>query len=100
MGRDAEPNQLQMSSFWGLYIICGAFSLTALVLFLLQTIHQYIYYKHKQMQDPSSPSFPASSSRGCYSVLFNFFAFIDKKEEAIKNMFKKDDHPEASQTVW
>ncbi|PWA46481.1 glutamate receptor 5 [Artemisia annua] len=95
-GRDAEPNQLQMSSFWGLYIICGVFSLIALALFLLQTIRQYIYYKHKQMQDPSSPSFPTSSSRGCYGVLFNFFDFIDKKEEAIKNMFKKDDHPEAS----
>ncbi|GKB82373.1 glutamate receptor 5 [Tanacetum coccineum] len=99
VGHDSEPNQLQMSSFWGLYIICGVFSLTALVLFLLQTIRQYIYYKHKQMREPSSPAFPASSSRGCYGVVFNFFDFIDEKEEAIKNMFKKDDHPEASQTV-
>nr|GEW06371.1 glutamate receptor 3.7 [Tanacetum cinerariifolium] len=99
VGHDSEPNQLQMSSFWGLYISCGVFSLTALVLFLLQTIRQYIYYKHKQMREPSSPLFPASSSRGCYGVVFNFFDFIDEKEEAIKNMFKKDDHLEASQTV-
>ncbi|XP_023770463.1 glutamate receptor 3.7 isoform X1 [Lactuca sativa] len=99
VGADSEPNQLQMSSFWGLYIICGAFSLTALVLFLLQTIRQYIYYKQQQMLDPSSPMFPASRNRGCYSVLFNFFDFIDEKEEAIKNMFKKDDLPEASRTV-
>lgn len=98
VGRDPEPNQLQMSSFWGLYIFCGIFSLTALVLFLLQTVRQYIYYKQKHMLDPSSPSFLASSSRGCYGVLFNFFKFIDEKEEAIKNMFKKDD--EVSQTVW
>ncbi|KAI3753344.1 hypothetical protein L2E82_25395 [Cichorium intybus] len=100
VGRDSEPNQLQMSSFWGLYIICGVFSLTALLLFLLQTIRQYIYYKQQQiLLDPSSPLFPASRSRGCYGVLFNFFDFIDEKEEAIKNMFKKEDHPEASRTV-
>nr|XP_043621708.1 glutamate receptor 3.7 [Erigeron canadensis] len=96
-GRGGEPNQLHMSSFWGLYIICGIFSLTALVLFLLQTVRQYIYYKQKQMLDPRSPSFPASvaasSQRGCYGVLSNFFDFIDEKEEAIKNMFKKDDEP-------
>ncbi|KAI7728134.1 hypothetical protein M8C21_007129 [Ambrosia artemisiifolia] len=102
VGRDNEPNQLQMSSFYGLYMICGVFSLTAFVLFLLQTIRQYIYYKQKQMLDPSSPSFPASTStsRGCYGVLFNFCDFIDEKEEAIKNMFKKDDdNPQSSQTV-
>lgn len=99
VGGDSEPNQLQMSSFFGLYIICGVFSLTALVLFLLQTIRQYIYYKQQQILDPSSPLFPASRSRGCYAVLFNFFHFIDEKEEAIKNMFKKDDSSEASQTV-
>ncbi|KAI3695485.1 hypothetical protein L1987_78482 [Smallanthus sonchifolius] len=103
--RENEPNQLQMSSFYGLYMICGIFSLTALVLFLLQTVRQYIYYKQKQMLDPRSLSFPASSSsssssRGCYGVLFNFCDFIDEKEEAIKNMFKKDDdNPQGSQTV-
>ncbi|KAJ0759419.1 hypothetical protein HanLR1_Chr04g0161131 [Helianthus annuus] len=37
VGLENEPNQLQMSSFYGLYMICGIFSLTALVLFLLQT---------------------------------------------------------------
>ncbi|KAF5812300.1 putative periplasmic binding protein-like I [Helianthus annuus] len=101
VGLENEPNQLQMSSFYGLYMICGIFSLTALVLFLLQTVRQYIYYKQKQMLDPSSPSFPtSSSSRGCYGVLSNFCDFIDEKEEAIKNMFKKDDdNPQGSQTV-
>ncbi|XP_071726084.1 glutamate receptor 3.7-like [Rutidosis leptorrhynchoides] len=101
VGRNSEPNQLQMSSFWGLYIICGVFSLTALVIFLLQTIRQYIFYKQKQILDPRSPSFPssfsASSKSGCYSVFLNFCKFIDEKEEAIKNMFKKDD--ETPQTV-
>lgn len=96
LGRDSEPNQLHMSSFWGLYIICAVFSLTALVLFLLQTVSQYIYFKRQQMMvEPGSIS-SSSSSRRCYGVLFNFFNFIDEKEEAIKNMFKKDDHPEAS----
>ncbi|KAL8255281.1 hypothetical protein R6Q59_033502 [Mikania micrantha] len=100
-----EPNQLQMSSFYGLYMICGIFSVTALVLFLLQTIRQYIYYKQKQMLDLRSPvsvqsSSSSSSSRGCYGVVFNFCYFIDEKEEAIKNMFKKDDdNPQGSQTV-
>ncbi|XP_076941481.1 glutamate receptor 3.7-like [Bidens hawaiensis] len=98
VGRETEPNQLQMSSFYGLYMICGIFSLTAFVLFLLQTVRQYIYYKQKQMLDASSPT--SSSRRGCYGVLFNFCDFIDEKEEAIKNMFKKDDgNPQGSHTV-
>ncbi|KAK1423914.1 hypothetical protein QVD17_19225 [Tagetes erecta] len=99
VGRESEPNQLQMSSFYGLYMICGIFSLTAFVIFLLQTVRQYIHYKQKQMLDLSSPSFPASSNRGCYGVLFNFCDFIDEKEEAIKNMFKKDDDPQGTHTV-
>ncbi|KAL7185763.1 hypothetical protein ACSBR2_027681 [Camellia fascicularis] len=81
-----EPNELQMSSFWALYLLCGVFTLTALLVFFLRTIRQYIRYKRKLME-PSSPSSSASTSTPCSKVIYNFFDFIDEKEEAIKKSF-------------
>ncbi|KAL9397587.1 hypothetical protein Peur_011840 [Populus x canadensis] len=86
-----EPNQLNLSSFWGLYILCGAFALTALVVFLLRMVRQFVRYKRRQLRS-SSPSSISSSTR-CSHVIYHFFDFIDEKEEAIKKMFNQCEHP-------
>ncbi|XP_009765707.1 glutamate receptor 3.7 isoform X2 [Nicotiana tabacum] len=82
--KDSEPNQLHLSSFWALYLLSGAVTLLALVVFLFRTIRQYIRYKRKQA-DPSSPS-----NTRCSQVIYSFFDFIDEKEEAIKRIFAHD----------
>lgn len=89
--RKKQPNQLHMISFWGLYLLCGAIAIGALLVFLLRMVRQFVRYKHRQMQ--SSPSLDSSSTR-CSQVIFNFFEFIDEKEEAIKKMFTQCEHPQ------
>ncbi|RVX08528.1 Glutamate receptor 3.4 [Vitis vinifera] len=91
--RKSEPNQLHMISFWGLYLLCGSITLIALLVFLLRTIRQFARYKRKKpIQIGDSPS--VSSNTRCSQVIYNFFDFIDEKEEAIKKMFKQQENPQ------
>ncbi|KAK7261086.1 hypothetical protein RIF29_27390 [Crotalaria pallida] len=87
---NSEPNQLHLTSFWGLYLSCGVVSLTALLVFLLRSIRQYIRFKQRQKDNASSSSEPPASH--CSQVVMNFFNFIDEKEEAIKKMFTPNPH--------
>ncbi|KAK3031874.1 hypothetical protein RJ639_035644 [Escallonia herrerae] len=96
---DSEPNQLHFSSFWGLYLLCGAFSVTAFFTFLLLTIRQYIRYKRKQKTSSSPPSLGSTGTR-CSRVMYNFFNFVDEKEEVIKHIFKcNNHHPSTSGSI-
>lgn len=88
-GIKAEAYQLHLSSFWGLYLLCGAVTVIALIIFLFRAVFQYMRYKRKQM-DPSSPS-----NTRCSQAVYSFFDFIDEKEEAIKHFFTQH---ESSQT--
>ncbi|KAF9669523.1 hypothetical protein SADUNF_Sadunf14G0116400 [Salix dunnii] len=86
-----EPNQLNLISFWGLFLLCGAFSLTAILVFLVRLVCQFVRYKRRHMQS-SSPS-PMPSSTHCSQVIRHFFDFIDEKEEVIKRMFRQCENP-------
>lgn len=88
----SQSNQLHTSSFWGLFLLCGVFTLTAFLVFIIRMVCLFARYKQKQ-RDLSPPS-SESSSVHCSHVIYNFFDFIDEKEEAIKNMFKQCDNPQ------
>ncbi|XP_057985216.1 glutamate receptor 3.7-like isoform X2 [Hevea brasiliensis] len=83
--RNSEPNRLHLISFWGLYLLCGVFTILALLVFLLRVVRQFVRYKRRQMELASSSS--NSSTTHCSQVIFHFFDFIDEREEAIKKMF-------------
>ena len=85
-GQNSEPNQLHLISFWGLYLLCGAISLTALVIFLLRMVFQFVRYKRRSVSISSSESSRSSNSQ-CSGIIYSFFNFVDEKEEAIKRMF-------------
>ncbi|XP_060188352.1 glutamate receptor 3.7 isoform X1 [Lycium barbarum] len=88
--KDSEPNQLHLSSFWALYLLSGAVTVLALLVFLFRIIRQYIRYKRKQkVAGLSSPS-----NTRCSQVIYSFFDFIDEKEEAIKRIFAQHDSPQ------
>ncbi|PIA27509.1 hypothetical protein AQUCO_07700053v1 [Aquilegia coerulea] len=89
----SDPNQLHLSSFWGLFLLCAIVTLLSLLVFFLRTVRQFIRYKKAQRNLSPSPSSEASNTR-CSHVVYTFFDFIDEKEEAIKRMFKQCDHPE------
>ncbi|KAE8719228.1 Glutamate receptor 3.7 [Hibiscus syriacus] len=84
--RRSEPNQLHLASFWGLYLLCGAITLAALLIFILRLVRQYARYTRRQMK-LSRPSSSVQTTTRFSQVIFNFFDFIDEKEEAIKKMF-------------
>ncbi|KAL0319846.1 UNVERIFIED_CONTAM: Glutamate receptor 3.7 [Sesamum radiatum] len=90
--RKPEPNQLNLSSFWALYSLCGTFALMAFFLFLIRAIRQYIRYKRRQMDPSPTPSI--SSSIFYSQAVHNFLKFIDEKEEAIKKMFAQPAIPQ------
>ncbi|KAL5797854.1 hypothetical protein ACOSQ2_002674 [Xanthoceras sorbifolium] len=84
-GRQSETHQLHLMNFWGLYLLCGIITLTALLAFLLRMVRQFVR---------SSPSSPSSSTTHCSQVIYNFFNFIDEKEEAIKKIFTQCENPQ------
>lgn len=88
-GGKSEPDQLQLISFWGLYLLCGIISLAALFLFLLRLIHQYIRYQrhHQRRRSEEVTPLPVPSNTSCTQTIQNFIGFIDEKEEAIKSFF-------------
>ncbi|CAN1783718.1 Glutamate receptor 3.7 [Linum perenne] len=99
--RKGEPNQLNLISFWGLFLLCGVVSLTALLIYTVRMIRQFAIYKHRQLQQISAASSSSSVSpvstktaRCCCEVAYNFFEFVDEKEEAIKKMFVECEHPQ------
>ncbi|KAJ4981828.1 hypothetical protein NE237_032665 [Protea cynaroides] len=75
----SDPNELQLSSFWGLYLLCGAFSFSAFLVFIIQMVRQFVRHKRKQSEISSHASEPSTAH--CCQVIYNFFDFIDEKEE-------------------
>ncbi|KAI3948796.1 hypothetical protein MKX01_022210 [Papaver californicum] len=94
-GRRSEPNQLHLVSFWGLFLLCAIFTMTCLLIFLFRMVRQYVQYKRKRRQllAISSSDQTPHSTTGLSRVAYNFFDFIDEKEEAIKKMFKPSINP-------
>ncbi|CAN0897006.1 Glutamate receptor 3.7 [Linum grandiflorum] len=99
--RKIEPNQLNLISFWGLYLLCGVVCVTAMLIYTVRMIRQFAIYKHRQLQIASSPSAGLTTTATCCEVAYNFFEFVDKKEEAIKKMFKECEfeHPPPPQIM-
>lgn len=92
-----EPNQLHLSSFWGLFLICGIATMLAFLVFLLRSVRQFVRYKRKQRDSPPVDLRPRPLTTGCSYAFYSFFDFIDEKEEAIKNMFKQHEN---AQPQW
>ncbi|XP_043693521.1 glutamate receptor 3.7-like [Telopea speciosissima] len=88
----SDPNQLKLSSFWGLYLLFGALMVTAFLVFIIQMVQQFVQYKRKQRELTSHASDPSIAR--CSQVIYNFLHFVIEKEEAMKKMFKQCDNPE------
>jgi len=91
--QSSAPYQLDLSNFGGLFLVCGIVTVACLLIFLLRSVRQFIRFKSK-LRDPGE-----HSSKGCSQVIYNFFDFLDEKEEAIKHMFKQQNNtsqPEVS----
>nr|CAB3458129.1 unnamed protein product [Digitaria exilis] len=89
----AASNSLSLSSFWGLFLICGLACLLALVIFFLRIFCQYSRYSNQvevQIPEPQIVNRPAR-----LTTIKSLISFVDKKEEEVKNALKK--RPNGSQ---
>ncbi|KAK1304367.1 Glutamate receptor 3.4 [Acorus calamus] len=85
-----DSNQLSLSSFWGLFLICGISCLLALLIFFLRVLCQYNRYTVEVGTETDLSSRGGESQRPIRSSSFkNLMTFVDKKEADVKNMMKR-----------
>ncbi|PWZ40020.1 Glutamate receptor 3.4 [Zea mays] len=80
-------NSLSLSSFWGLFLICGLACFLALLIFFLRIFCQYSRYSNQveaQFAEPRVLNRPAR-----LTTIKSLISFVDKKEEEVKNALKK-----------
>ncbi|XP_076883483.1 glutamate receptor 3.2-like [Bidens hawaiensis] len=77
---NADSDQLQLESFWGLFLIFGVVCALALLIYFCMTVRQFGKH-HSALQDPSSKS-------GSRSVR-KFLSFADEKEKVSKSKLKR-----------
>ncbi|XP_038972452.1 LOW QUALITY PROTEIN: glutamate receptor 3.1-like [Phoenix dactylifera] len=80
---DLESDQLDLGSFWGLFLICGMACTVALIIYFLLMVRQFI--RHYPLEETDSSGQGSSRSRSLHS----FFSFVDEKEEDVKNRSKR-----------
>ncbi|GFP95067.1 glutamate receptor 3.2 [Phtheirospermum japonicum] len=77
-----SDEQLQLKSFWGLFLICGIACIFALFVYFCLMVRKFKRY----FPYASEPSTPSSSK----SVrIKRFLSFVDEKEEESKNKLKR-----------
>ncbi|KAK1326696.1 Glutamate receptor 3.4 [Acorus calamus] len=85
-----DSNQLSLSSFWGLFLICGVSCLLALLIFFLRVLCQYNRYTAEVGAETDVSSRGGESQHPVRSTSFkNLMTFVDKKEADVKNVMKR-----------
>jgi ionotropic glutamate receptor len=77
-----ESDELQLQSFWGLFLISGAACFIALLIYFCSMIRQF----SRHVPEESHPSTGASSRS---THLRTFISFVDEKEEVYKSKSKR-----------
>ncbi|XP_019194673.1 PREDICTED: glutamate receptor 3.2-like [Ipomoea nil] len=81
-GSTGSVDQLQLSSFWGLFLICGVTCLLALLIYFCSLSRQFNKYYPQLSEYPhTTPPTPAARIR-------TFLTFVDEKEVS-NNKFKR-----------
>eukprot|EP01018_Ginkgo_biloba_P018045 Gb_41412 [translate_table: standard] len=76
-----QSNQLSLKSFWGLFLISGVASFTALFAFLCRMICQFIHHPgNNNTQDQDVTSGSRSLTSRSANILKSFASFVDEKE--------------------
>lgn len=99
---EIDADRLSLTSFWGLFLICGVACAIALAVFFCRILCQYRRFSPEVVErdvEEIEPA-PRSSRRSLRATSFkDLMDFVDKKEEEIKHMLKRkssDNKQEAS----
>ncbi|KAL3620761.1 hypothetical protein CASFOL_035673 [Castilleja foliolosa] len=71
-----DPDQLQLKSFWGLYLLCGIACFLALLIYFGS-----ILYKYKRWNLPEQKCEPSLKSSSKSIRIQRFLSFADRKED-------------------
>ncbi|RXH89965.1 hypothetical protein DVH24_032322 [Malus domestica] len=88
---DADP-QLSLTSFWGLFLICGIACFLALAVFFCRILCQYRRFTPEPVEADVEEIGPTNtrSRRSLWSTIFkDLMVLVDKKEAEIKHMLKR-----------
>lgn len=78
-----NSDQLQLKSFWGLFVMCGIACFLALLVYFCLMLRKFSRYFPQLSEDPS----PRSGSKSIR--IKRFLSFVDEKEEELKNKLKR-----------
>ncbi|KQK15965.1 glutamate receptor 3.4 isoform X1 [Brachypodium distachyon] len=81
---EIASNSLSLSSFWGLFVICGLTCAIALLIFFWRIFFQYSRYND---QVELGPEIVRRTAR--LTSIKSLISFVDKREEEVKNALKK-----------
>jgi ionotropic glutamate receptor len=65
-----DIDRLPLKSFWGLFLLCGSACVVALLLYLVQMVHQYMRLSGR-------------GSQSCLSFVKEFLSFVKEKENRV-----------------
>ncbi|KAF7000688.1 hypothetical protein CFC21_016540 [Triticum aestivum] len=77
-------NSLNLSSFWGLFVVCGLACAIALLIFFWRILFQYSKYNNQVEVEAAIVNRPAR-----LTSIKSLISFVDKREEEVKNALKK-----------
>ncbi|PHT41822.1 Glutamate receptor 3.3 [Capsicum baccatum] len=84
----ADSEQLQLKSFWGLFLICGVAGCFAVLVYFCSMLHQF----RRHFPELTQPSSTCSTSKTRISRslrLKKFLSFVDDKAEISANRLKR-----------
>uniref|UniRef100_A0A0E0LG37 Glutamate receptor n=1 Tax=Oryza punctata TaxID=4537 RepID=A0A0E0LG37_ORYPU len=94
-GTDVGADRLNLSSFWGLFLICGVACFIALLIFFFRTLRQYLRYHGQGDIDDDHKAFPVEGSGRMSSrrparlaSIRDLMTFVDMKEAEVKRRKK------------
>ncbi|GJR72870.1 glutamate receptor 3.4-like protein [Tanacetum coccineum] len=92
---DIDTNSLSLSSFWGLFLICGIACFISLGIYFCRVLCQYLRFDANSDEEaneiPEPQSARRSSRRTLRSTSFkDLIGFYDKKEAEIKEILKRN----------
>ncbi|XP_050935116.1 glutamate receptor 3.4-like [Cucumis melo] len=91
-----DVNQLSLSSFWGLFLICGIACFVALSVFFFRLLSQYRRFSPETQSEVEEME-PVRTRR--LSRTTSFMNFVDKKEAEVKPKLKRSsDNKQVSQS--
>jgi glutamate receptor, ionotropic, plant len=94
---EIDANRLSIGSFSGLFLICGITCISALIIFFLRILCQYIKYNTQVEEDVELPEMVRSVKRPArLTSIKDLIAFVDMKEAETRSIKRKSSDKDKS----